>query len=143
MVTISLGGREVRKHGLCTEYSACPIASGQGLSTIITAIVKVAVIIRGAEITQNQIAHKLYTVLWVKLGRKVTEIKFGGPPKKCLGTPKSVWGPLLHGWVLIFWACECSSRAGTSSPCPARLLAPDEHCTSYSVVVTISLLFSS
>ena len=86
MVTISLGGREVRKHGLCTEYSACPIASGQGLSAIITAVVKVAVIIRGAEITQNQIAHKLYTVLWVKLGRKVTEIKFWGPQK-------SVWGP--------------------------------------------------
>lgn len=141
MVTISLGGREVRKHGLCTEYSACPIASGQGLSAIITAVVKVAVIIRGAEITQNQIAHKLYTVLWVKLGRKVTEIKFWGPQKSVWG-PQKVFGDHFC-MVLIFWACECNSRAGTSSPCPARLPAPDEQCTSYSVVVTISLLFSS
>lgn len=29
MATISPGGREVHKHGPCTEYSACPIASGQ------------------------------------------------------------------------------------------------------------------
>lgn len=120
--------------GRALEYSACPIASGLGLSTIITAIVKVAVIIRGAEITQNQIVYKLYTVLWVKLGRKVTEIK---------SDDFVVWGPLLHGWVLIFWACECSSRAGTSCPCPTRLPAPDACCTSYSVVLTISLLFSS
>lgn len=70
----------------------------------------------------------------MKLGGKVTEMK---------SDDFIVWRPLFHGWVLTFWACECSSRAGTPSPCPARLPALDAHCTSYPVVVTTSLLFSS